>query len=226
MEETKDDHTMTEHVTLIVAGGELSLPFFEQQLQQYPKHTLIAADRGLEYCMSVGREPDYVIGDFDSLDEKVREAFIAKETNVKKLNPIKDDTDTEAALQWAFAHTKGDIYILGGIGSRMDHVLGNLALLGQGFAHGREIFLLDPHNRIRMVNHQCTIKKDEQYGQYVSVISFCGEAKGVSEQGVFYPLNQASLPPFTSLGISNEIVDEEAVISVEQGVLLVVESKD
>ena len=79
MEETKDEHIMTEHVTLIVAGGELSLPFFEQQLQQYPKHTLIAADRGLEYCMSVGREPDYVIGDFDSLDEKVREAFIAKE---------------------------------------------------------------------------------------------------------------------------------------------------
>ena len=60
----------------------------------------------------------------------------------------------------------------------------------------------------------------------VSVVSFCGVARGVSESGVFYPLDHVDLQPFTSLGISNEIVDEEAVITVEDGTLIVVESRD
>lgn len=174
----------------------------------------------------MGAEPDYVIGDFDSLDPAVKEAFLADRRNVTKLNPIKDDTDSEAALQLAFEKTQGDIYILGGTGTRLDHVLGNVAILGQGFERKRQIFLLDEYNRIRLVQKECRIRKDAQYGKYVSVISFCGIAKGVSESGVFYPLDHVDLQPFTSLGISNEIVEEEAVITVEDGTLIVVESRE
>ena len=102
-------------------------------------------------------------------------------------------------------------------------MLGNIAILGQGFVQDRHIFLLDEHNRIRLIQKECRIKKEEQYG---SVVSFCGVARGVSESGVFYPLDHVDLQPFTSLGISNEIVDEEAVITVEDGTLIVIESKD
>ena len=115
---------------------------------------------------------------------------------------------------------------MGGTGTRLDHVLGNIAILGQGFVQDRHIFLLDEHNRIRLIQKECRIKKEEQYGKYVSVVSFCGVARGVSESGVFYPLDHVDLQPFTSLGISNEIVDEEAVITVEDGTLIVIESKD
>ena len=185
-----------EEVTLILAGGNLSLPFLENVIKEYAGATIIAADRGLEACMKLQIEPDYVIGDFDSLDEQVKDAFLADRRNVTKLNPIKDDTDSEAALHLAFEKTKGDI------------------------------FLLDEHNRIRLIQKECQIKKEEQYGKYVSVVSFCGVARGVSESGVFYPLDHVDLQPFTSLGISNEIVDEEAVITVEDGTLIVIESKD
>ena len=202
-------------VTFILAGGHLSLPFLKEQIERYDSPVIIAADRGLEACLSVGAEPDYVIGDFDSIDPAVKEAFLANQRNVTKLNPIKDDTDSEAALQLAFEKTQGDIYILGGTGTRLDHVLGNIAILG-----------LDEHNRIRLVQKECRIRKDMQYGSYVSVIPFCGVAKGVSERGVFYPLDHVDLQPFTSLGISNEIVEEEAVITVEDGTLIVVESRE
>ena len=115
---------------------------------------------------------------------------------------------------------------MGGTGTRLDHVLGNIAILGQGIERKRQIFLLDEYNRIRLVQKECRIRKDTQYGKYVSVISFCGIAKGVSERGVFYPLDHVNLQPFTSLGISNEIVEEEAVITVEDGTLIVVESRE
>ena len=212
-----------EEVTLILAGGNLSLPFLENVIKEYAGATIIAADRGLEACMKLQIEPDYVIGDFDSLDEQVKDAFLADRRNVTKLNPIKDDTDTEYAIRLAISEGARSIVMLG---TRLDHVLGNIAILGQGFVQDRHIFLLDEHNRIRLIQKECRIKKEEQYGKYVSVVSFCGVARGVSESGVFYPLDHVDLQPFTSLGISNEIVDEEAVITVEDGTLIVIESKD
>ena len=102
---------MSNRVTYILAGGQLSLPFLKEQLNRHSDRTIIAADRGLEACVSLGIEPDFVIGDFDSLDKTVREEFLSQEKNVTKLNPIKDDKDTEAALTRAFEKTEGDIII-------------------------------------------------------------------------------------------------------------------
>ena len=148
-----------EEVTLILAGGNLSLPFLENVIKEYAGATIIAADRGLEAFMKLQIEPVYVIGDFYSLDEQVKDAFLADRRNVTKLNPIKDDTDSEAALHLAFEKTKGDIFLLGGTGTRLDHVLGNIAILGQGFVQDRHIFLLDEHNRIRLIQKECRINK-------------------------------------------------------------------
>ena len=213
-------------VTFILAGGNLSPSFLQQQLREHPKHTIIAADRGLEACVSLGIEPDHVIGDFDSLDPKVKASFLAKEKNVTKLNPIKDDTDTEAALALAFEKTEGDILILGGTGTRMDHVLGNIGILGQDFVRGRSVQILDEHNRIRLADGPLTIKKSEQYGKYVSLLPLTTEVRGVTLEGMYYPLHNFTLTSYTSIGISNEIVEEEARISFDEGVLVVIESKD
>ena len=51
-----------EEVTLILAGGNLSLPFLENVIKEHAGATIIAADRGLEACMKLQIEPDYVIG--------------------------------------------------------------------------------------------------------------------------------------------------------------------
>lgn len=217
---------MSNRVTYILAGGRLSLPFLKEQLDRHSDRTIIAADRGLEACVSLGIEPDFVIGDFDSLDETIREEFLSQEKNVTKLNPIKDDTDTEAALTLAFEKTEGDIIILGGTGTRLDHVLGNIGILGQGFAHGRSVELLDEHNRIRLADGPVTIKKREQYGKYVSLLPLTTEVKGVTLEGFYYPLHEFTLTSYTSIGISNEIVEEEARISFDEGVLVIIESKD
>ena len=73
---------MSNRVTYILAGGQLSLPFLKEQLNRHSDRTIIAADRGLEACVSLGIEPDFVIGDFDSLDKTVREEFLSQEKNV------------------------------------------------------------------------------------------------------------------------------------------------
>ena len=142
------------------------------------------------------------------------------------LNPVKDDTDTEAALHLAFHKTQGDIVILGGTGTRLDHVMGNISILKQGIAQGRKVLLMDPYNRIQMVKSQLLIEKGEQFGKYVSVFPLDGRAEGVTLKGFFYPLDNATLESDSSLGVSNEITGEVGEIFVKSGLLLVIESRD
>ena len=217
-----------EEVTLILAGGNLSLPFLENVIKEHAGATIIAADRGLEACMKLQIEPDYVIGDFDSLDEQVKDAFLADRRNVTKLNPIKDDTDSEAALHLAFEKTKGDIFLLGGTGTRLDHVLGNIQTLYLPFAKGIDCRIVDAHNRIRLVSGELHLRKEEQWGKYVSLIPFTTDVEGVDLIGFKYPLEKFNFTVLGtgSRGVSNEITEEEAVIHIEKGIMILVESKD
>ena len=217
-----------EEVTLILAGGNLSLPFLENVIKEHAGATIIAADRGLEACMKLQIEPDYVIGDFDSLDEQVKDAFLADRRNVTKLNPIKDDTDSEAALHLAFEKTKGDIFLLGGTGTRLDHVLGNIQSLYLALEKGVDCEILDEHNRIRLIQGEYRIKKAEQYGKYVSLIPFTTDVNGVTLEGLKYPVQDQHFTVQGSggFGVSNEITADEARISLKQGIFIMIESKD
>ena len=94
-----------------------------------------------------------------------------------RLNPQKDDTDTEFALRLAISMGAECITVLGGTGSRLDHVLGNIELLGIGLELGVEIELLDANNRIRMTDHGMVLKKEEQFGKYVSLIPYTAQVE-------------------------------------------------
>lgn len=76
-----------------------------------------------------------------------------------QIESSKDDTDTEFALRLAISMGAECITVLGGTGSRLDHVLGNIELLGIGLELGVEIELLDANNRIRMTDHGMVLKK-------------------------------------------------------------------
>ena len=77
-----------------------------------------------------------------------------------------------------------------------------------------------------MINQPLTIRKEEQYGKYVSLIPFSEKVCGVTLRGLKYPLTDYTMGGFNSLGISNEIVSDEATISFSSGELIVIESKD
>ena len=213
--------------TLIISGGNIGIDLALGLLKIKRFDHIIGVDGGLKFCYDHKIVPTRIVGDFDTLSPEIL-TWYKKNTQIeiREYNPVKDATDTQIAVELALSLGSDHVTILGGTGTRLDHVLGNIAILGQGFVQDRHMFLLDEHNRIRLIQKECRIKKEEQYGKYVSVVSFCGVARGVSESGVFYPLDHVDLQPFTSLGISNEIVDEEAVITVEDGTLIVVESKD
>ena len=212
---------------LIVSGGSLNKEFVTKVVGQGRYDRILAADSGMNALYAAAVTPDIIIGDFDSADKKILAFFQQnKEIDFCTLNPEKDDTDTESAIRESIRRGADSITIIGGTGTRLDHVLGNISLLGIGLEEGVRMELLDAHNRICMIDHSVTLKKKEQYGNYLSLIPYNGNVTGVTLKGLKYPLHDYTMGGFNSLGISNEIVDDEASIELTSGQLLVIESRD
>ena len=212
---------------VIISGGYIKDAFAFKWLKSHTYDCMIAADSGMNFLHRNGIIPDIIAGDFDSVDDDSLDEFSCLENvEMLRLNPVKDDTDTEFVIREAIRRGATSISILGATGTRLDHVLANIYLLGIGLEEGVSIELIDVHNRIRMIEDCLEITKAEQFGDYVSILPVRGDAKGVTLEGMKYSLCDADVCCFSSLGVSNEIVAETAKISVREGTLLVIESRD
>ena len=212
---------------VIISGGHIDDVFAVDWLKKNKYDCMIAADSGMDFLYRNEIVPDIIAGDFDSAKEESVAYFQGMNSvQVLKLNPIKDDTDTEFVIREAVRRGATEITLLGATGTRLDHVLANVNLLGIGVEEGVSIRLVDKYNHIRMTDACIEIKKSNQFGDYVSVLPVKGDAKGVTLEGMRYSLQDADIACFSSLGVSNEIVEDTARISVKQGILLVIESRD
>lgn len=211
---------------LIVCGGSIDRQFADELIKKSGIDAIIAADRGMDFLYENGITPDIIVGDFDSTKTKALEYFEEKgQSEIHPLNPMKDDTDTEFAIRTAIKKGAKSIVIIGATGTRIDHVLGSISLLGVGLENDISIEILDPNNRIRMIDRPVTLKKDKQYGKYISLIPVSSD-NDVSLTGFKYTLDHHVFDKYTSLGISNEITDDEAVIDIHKGTFIMVESRD
>lgn len=213
-------------IAAIISGGNINYDFALSFLEKHPVTCLIGADRGIEFLKRAEMVPDYIVGDFDSAGSETLSHFRKKGVEIRAFKPEKDDTDTQIAVNLAMEKGNTCIYILGGTGSRLDHVLGNIQILGQTAEAGIECYLIDEHNRIRVINNKISIKKAEQYGNFVSIVAHTTEVKGLDLVGFYYPLSNYTMSCNQALGLSNEIIAEEAFISVTEGALIVIESRD
>ncbi len=194
------------------------------------KPYIIAADKGAAKAYGFGIAPDCVIGDFDSAEpdfvKKLYDARSSGKVEIISLNKRKDDTDTEAALRLALKRHSGDVFIFGGTGGRIDHTLANIHILRIAAVSGRNAFLCDKNNRVRVLVSPVSLKKEELFGDYISLFALTTQVEGLTLKGFSYPLSSARLVVGTSLGTSNELVCDEGEIFFKEGELIMIESKD
>ena len=212
---------------VIISGGSLDPDFALAFLREEKPELLIGADRGICFLKEKGIHPTHIVGDFDSASGEALEYFKQfPEIPIRTFNPVKDFTDTAIAMELAMEEGADRIYILGGTGTRLDHVVANIKLLSHALERKKECILMDAHNRIRLIDQPLTIDKKKQYGKYVSLFAFGGQVKGLTLRGFFYPLTEYDMEAENPLGVSNEITAENGEISFSSGKLLVMESKD
>ncbi|MCI8418653.1 MAG: thiamine diphosphokinase [Lachnospiraceae bacterium] len=215
--------------TVIVSGGNIQEDFALSFLREQPFQELIAVDRGLELLYSQGICPTRIVGDFDSVEQKVFCWYQEQtEIEIRKFDPVKDATDTQIALELALELGSTSITILGGMGSRLDHTLGNVQTMMLALNAGVDCCLLDEKNRVRLIRESMTIKKEEQYGSYVSLLPLTSVVEGVNLIGFKYPLTNHTFTSTGSagFGVSNEIVAKVGRIELSTGVFILIEARD
>ena len=216
--------------TIIVSGGNIHKDFALDFLKKNKTENtcLIAADRGVEFFMGTDLEPDVAVGDYDSLSaEGAKYMETLKHTEIRRLKPEKDDSDTQSAANYAIEQGTERIMILGATGNRIDHLMANFGLLMLGKIKQVQIVLVDAYNYMSLIESGMILKKEEQFGKYVSFFPIEGEVTGLTLKGFKYPLNSYTLKVEDSgLTVSNEISDPEAEVTFETGKLLMIMSRD
>lgn len=216
---------------LLICGGAFDEAFSKEYIKNQSFDFVVAVDRGLVYADQIGCSVDLILGDFDSVNAEVLDAYKSadnekKRPRIVKLNPQKDMTDTEEAIDVALSEGATEITILGATGRRLDHLLANINLLMKPLKKSVKACILDKNNRVYLRNTDFSIKRSDLFGKYVSLIPLTSEVSGVTLEGFQYPLNDYTLTIGNSLGVSNEIIQEEAHVSFRDGTLIVIESHD
>lgn len=190
--------------------------FFGLREMPRPGDLEIAADAGLRLCRQLGRTPDLVLGDFDSMD--VSEA----PADALRVPVEKDDTDTGLALREGLRRGCREFFIYGGTGGRrLDHTLANLQSLAFLRENGARGWLYDRDFVYTVIkNETLTLRREVDWG-LVSLFALGDRARGVTLTGLQYPLDHAELTCAFPLGVSNHFAEERAAVTVEDGLLLV-----
>lgn len=200
---------------LIVLGGERPSRALLESVMRESELT-IAADSGLAAFAQTALMPDVLVGDMDSIAPELFARYEGR-LEERRLNCVKDDTDGVDALDLAIARGADSITLLGALGGRLDHAMGNLMLLVRAHQKGATARILDERVHIERVNGDIVLSGAK--GDTVSLLPM-GEARGVTLEGFFYPLHDHTLESGYPLGISNLVVQDEARVQVREGDLL------
>lgn len=205
---------MKQNRCVVISGGD-----FSPVSGIRPDDFVIACDRGYVYCERLGLRPDLIISDFDSYSGPVD-----SEIPLNRFVSEKDDTDTMLAVRYAVEHGFHELLLCCALGGRLDHLIANLQSLVYAQKHGLPAVLLSEDTEIRtLADGALRIPRRED--RSLSVFALDGPCRGVCITGAKYPLANAELLPSFPLGVSNTWAGEEAVISVKEGILLIVLSK-
>jgi len=175
---------------------------------------VIAADGGLTHLQRQGIVPDLTVGDFDSL------TYTPEGENIIRHPVEKDDTDTMLAVKLGLQRGCGTFLLYGGTGGRPDHTVANLQTLRFLAGQGARGYLIG-EGWVSAVIRGSALTFPAGLRGTVSVFCAGDRARGVTEQGLYYALEDGALTGDFPLGVSNHFTGEPAEISVREGSLLV-----
>ncbi|MDZ5711677.1 thiamine diphosphokinase [Jeotgalibacillus haloalkalitolerans] len=208
----------------LVGGGPINEKWFEtlDKSGQW-----VGVDRGAHYLLQKNIQFNHAFGDFDSVSPEEFMMIREKVEHIHDEPPEKDMTDMEIALNWALKQDQ-PVRVIGVTGGRLDHFFGNIQLLlsQQALEHPYTIVIEDEKNLISChFPGRFRAEKNELY-PYLSFIPFTTNVKGLTLSGVKYPLSRRHITYGMTLTLSNEIVDDFASISFEDGILMMIRSRD
>jgi thiamine pyrophosphokinase len=175
---------------------------------------VIAADSGFDIARRHAVAVDLLIGDLDSVSEDA----VHQAPQTLRFPVDKNKTDLELAIDRARSMGVTSLLVIGGAGGRMDHFLANASLLAS--LDGLDVEWRTGSGTLLRVNGSVRVAGTP--GETISLLAFGGPARGVRTTGLRWRLDNEHLLPGSTRGVSNAFIDDAALISLDEGNLMVV----
>lgn len=175
---------------------------------------VVFCDSGLKHLENLQVKGSLIVGDFDSHDN----LHLDVETIV--LPCEKDDTDTVFAVKEALKRGFDDFLLIGVVGTRLDHSLGNVSILLYLNSLGKKGCIIDDYSEMEIVCDKPVYI--ENSFKFFSLLNIFGTAKGITIKNAKYPLIDGEITCEYQYGISNEVVGQTAEVSIKKGKLLLI----
>ncbi len=179
---------------------------------------VVFCDSGLKHLKGLGVSPNLIVGDFDSHENPNLDV----ETIV--LPCEKDDTDTVYAVKEAIKRGFDEFLLIGVIGGRLDHTLGNVSILLHLESLGKKGKIIDDYSEMEIVSKEPAFI-DDSYA-FFSLLNITGTAKGVTIRNAKYPLDNAEITCEYQYAVSNEVISGKiAEVFVQNGKALLIKDR-
>ena len=202
---------------IIVGGADINnYDYIRTSLQS--DDYVIFCDSGLKHLSALQVKPSLIVGDFDSHENP----HLDTETIV--LPCEKDDTDTVYAMKEAIKRGFDTFLLIGVVGGRLDHTLGNIAMLLYLDSHGCKGTIIDDYSEMEIISSAPAYIEDKY--EFFSLLNITGCAKGITIQNAKYPLDDGEITCEYQYGVSNEVLPgKTAIVSVREGKLLLIKDR-
>ncbi len=204
---------------IIFANGEL--PDLDRaRLLLRADDYVICADGGTRHAWALRLKPNLIVGDMDSAKKEQLQKYKDDGVEIELFPRDKNETDLELAIHRAVELYPKQIIIIAALGGRLDQTLANIALLTDLRLSALDVRLDDGVEEILLCREQTQIQG--RSGDTVSLIPWRGAVSEVQTKNLKWELHKETLQPDKTRGISNEMTDDTASISIGSGLLLVV----
>lgn len=208
-------------VLIFTNGNYEEVEFYRDLIYQIEEPYFICADGGGNFARKLGVFPDVLLGDMDSIDKETLEAF--RKAKVYEFPKKKDETDTELGIQYAINLAKEKkikkVILLGAIGNRMDHTLGNIYLLSRFLDLGILGEIINKNNHMFLINKETDLALKP--GTLISLLPLGEEVQGINISGFEYGIENGDMTLRNPYGISNVVTETKQKISMKKGIILV-----
>lgn len=210
---------------LIVLNGQFNLT--GKELKQIIKNEnikkVIAVDGGAEILKKMSLIPDSIIGDLDSISDETLNFFKDKNVEINKYPAEKNETDSELAIDYCKKNNIEKLILIAALGGRIDQELANINLLEYIKTKNLNAKIIDKNIEISIIEKNKKFIDKKKYR--LSLIPQTSLVKKASISGCKYNLDNKNLYRHKTRGISNLIVEKEAVVTIEKGLLIYILEK-
>ena len=198
-----------EKIILILNGNLLIKKKLKKILKNY--NSIICTDGGANKIIDLGIEPNYILGDMDSIDKKNLKKY---SQNIIKLKN-QDYNDLHKILLWAKEQNIKKIDIIGIDGKRIDHTIGNFSIILECISF-IDITIFTDYGNIYTINKERTFKNC--YKKNISLFNPIPQNK-ITTYGLEYELNDFSLKDMYS-GTLNTAINDEITVKTKNKILI------